>query len=809
MIYKIDIMQACRKAFSWKQISTVLILAVGLTLTTAMFAVGYGYSAFSIPFKDAGQLVTIGYPATTLVGRVIYDGYGEPRMEGMPTPLFLELKKRKDVFYDLAAINIHMQETYGREGWNSIWQIMAPRQNASFMGYDVTDNYFDVLGVTFRGLNEWKRFNKTTYPVPLIVTYGTGMKDFGYDAIGKEFDTESGKITLFGILPKEYITLGANGENFGFSPLILNRAATNGFNLDVVARLASGVTPQLAEQMLSGIAKHYAPISDDPVASRIIVRSFQEELLKPSRRIVLGAWLMGSLILILCIANVAGIYLIRCNYQLREFALKAALGAKFLNLIRPLLFELIALSGIAAIIAVMMVQSIISVLTNMVPVTNMAFGKPASGWVVFIFLLVCMVAMIVVSLTPAVIIILKNYGHGFRGSHLAMFRSHKAMRMMLIFCQSAIAMLLLAISNMAVKSYLELFNKDVGVDPGVLITSVNYSLKIPDFQRGMIVNETLDILRGGNPNTRVAACTGALFYNTLLLARYNFENVPAFSVRNMNISPGFVRTVNGKLVAGREFTEKDRFGEVILINASLAKARGWSSQEAVGQIVQSSSSGKTATVIGVVGDFLNKSWEDDTVDLTVFQPFPHSIDVDSIGQRVHYITHPDSFRQVGNIEQAIYKVAPETVITRHTTWDSLLNSSASGKVLASFIVIIFTVAAVVIVVTGIVNTMLFTITRRTREIAVHLAMGATYGKVFWIVISDVVKAGVVGLLLGALSSWWIGRFTVHYFYNGVQYNGLLELVFAATLMLLIIIIASLIPALRILRIEISQALAAE
>ena len=181
-----------------------------------------------------------------------------------------------------------------------------------------------------------------------------------------------------------------------------------------------------------------------------------------------------------------------------------------------------------------------------------------------------------------------------------------------------------------------------------------------------------------------------------------------------------------------------------------------------------------------------------------------------LSSTLHDALQDKFMRQTGlNIEQIVYKFAPETVITRHTTWDNLLNSSASGTILATFIVFIFTIAAIVIVITGIVNTILFTITKRTREIAIHIAMGATIGRVFWLVTSDVVKAGIVGLLLGSLASWWVVKASAHFFYNGAQHHGLLELIFIAVLMLLIIVIASLIPALRILRIEISRALAAE
>jgi len=796
---RIDIMQACRMAFSWKQTSTTLILVVGLILTTTMFSIGYGYSVFSIPFVNVEQLVTVGYPYTYM-GQVIYGNDGSPYLDGISASLFFDLKERKDIFADMAAYKSRRQETYGKQGETTVWNIMAPKLNASFPGLDVTVNYFDVLGASFSGLREWKQSSETSYPVPLIVTYGTGMKNFGYDAIGKEFDSDSNKITLFGILPEGFLSLSSNRENCGFSPLILYRASAD--DVDVIARLTSGVTPQMAEKMLFGISNPSA--SDDPNASRIFVKSIKEQIIKPSQRIVFGAWLMGGFILILCIANISGIYLMRCNYQLREFGLKWSLGATFFQLIRVQLFELIILSGIALAIASMMVRNVISILMKMVPVTHMAFGKPASGWVIYIFMLACAITMVLISLTPGIIVVLKNYGRGFNRSHLTMFHRHKVTRMLLIVSQSAIAMLLLATSYMASRSYFDLFNKDVGVDSSVMVTTASYSWKIPDVKIGTIVNETLDALRGGNPDARVAAYQGKLFDNVFSVVNYRFNNI--MFAQRIAVSPGFIRTVKGRLLAGREFNEKDRYGEVVLLNATLARSEGWSPQEAVGQIIKYGSNGQSAMVIGVIDDFLNNSWEDEKVEPVIFEPI--TMDSSVFGQ-VDYIVHPEVLHRAGSIEQTIYKSAPETVITRHTTWGNLLNSSASGKVLAFFIVVIFTVAAIVIVVTGIVNTVSFTVTRRTREIAVHIALGAPCSRAFWFVINDVVKSGVVGLLFGALTSWWTGKAVAHFFYNGLQYQDPLGLMFMVFVMLLIIIVASLIPAFRILRIEPSRAFVAE
>ena len=88
MIDNIDFKLACRRALTWKQVNTILILVVCLTLSTVMFAVGYGYSAFSIPFKDAGKLVKIGYSAASPTGQATLDGFGAPMLSGIPTPLF-------------------------------------------------------------------------------------------------------------------------------------------------------------------------------------------------------------------------------------------------------------------------------------------------------------------------------------------------------------------------------------------------------------------------------------------------------------------------------------------------------------------------------------------------------------------------------------------------------------------------------------------------------------------------------------------------------------------------------------------------
>jgi ABC-type antimicrobial peptide transport system permease subunit len=179
------------------------------------------------------------------------------------------------------------------------------------------------------------------------------------------------------------------------------------------------------------------------------------------------------------------------------------------------------------------------------------------------------------------------------------------------------------------------------------------------------------------------------------------------------------------------------------------------------------------------------------------------------GLPVNYIVHPDAFSRVGSIERVIVQADPEAVIARNVAWRDLIGESVRGQTFASISVVLFTVAAIVIVAVGIANTVMFIIARRTREIAIHMAVGASSRQVCWFVTRDMVKSGIAGILIGGFASWWTGKAVAHFIYHGDRYQNLTGLVLTSAAMILVIVITALLPALRALRIEPSRALTLE
>ena len=139
-----ELKQAVRRVFTWKQTGAIAIPAIGLALATIMFAVGWSYSALSLPYKDADRLVMVGY---VIVSPYSIVGFGPDmtiRLTGDLQPFF-DWKERKDIFTDVAATRIH------RRGSGSDLVAKTPIGNVKIGLLDATVNYFDVLGISFPG----------------------------------------------------------------------------------------------------------------------------------------------------------------------------------------------------------------------------------------------------------------------------------------------------------------------------------------------------------------------------------------------------------------------------------------------------------------------------------------------------------------------------------------------------------------------------------------------------------------------------------------------------------------------------------
>ena len=821
-----ELKQAARRVFTWRQTGAVLIPAIGLALATIMFAVGWGYSSLSLPYKDAGQLVRVGYVYPDNAG----DSAGFLNAEYQP---FFDWKERKDVFDDVAA----------QRRMSDLWMYMTVKSDNGSVRLDVrevTTNFFDLLGVSFPGIQAWKAAANVKNPKTVVFTHKTGVNKFGHESMGKLFPSPEGNgIIPAGILPENFVlpvTNGLDESDWAFAPIELRPGdnanytqskmmnADGSFSgrvsnssrdpLEVYARLAPGVTPQLAEQMLAGASGEYTSVLG--TQQRLSIKSLDDALTKQSKPIVSYAWAMCALILVLCAANLGGILLARCTYRLREYALRSALGAKLSNLVRTLLLELLGVAVISAVAAAFIAWLAMPAIAGRVPIKQQAFGRPFFGQEAVVFLIAATAAVIFASAIPSIVVLMRNYYKGFTSGILAVFRSHRVMRILLTASQTAIATLLLCLSWMTVRGYSDIFFRDTGVDTKTRVISVYYPPQ-QQSESGQVAEfdfDALDVLRGGNPDGRAAGfylsnlslfkdrrpLSFYLLYEKMMLEEpsQGFKENQAFE--QLWVTTGFFKTLGVKIIAGRDFNDSDLSGRETIVNEALTRKMGWNPHEAIGKETFG------GTIIGVCGDFLTGSLDSEMLpELYTPMTRERSVRLGSGGTFL-YIIHPDDLRRAGNLEKAIRSADPDVRITRNASWGEMLGETVRGRTFATFSVTLFALAGVAIVVTGIFSTVTFAVARRTRDIAIQIAIGAPSYRVCWFVMKDMIIAGAVGAFIGGIASWWAGKAVAHYVYNGEKYQNLTGLAIATVVMLAIIAVAALLPALRALRVEPARAL---
>ncbi|MDR0311763.1 MAG: ABC transporter permease [Acidobacteriota bacterium] len=788
--------QAARRVFTWKQTGAVLIPAIGLALATIMFAVGWSYSSLSLPYKDADRLVIVGYvPMRAGGGASPAPGVSSEPVPVLPGDIqpFFDWKERKDVFTDVAATRNHYPSAS-----SEIMIVRTPTGNLQLGLLDATVNFFDVLGISFPGIQAWKASLGSQAPLSVTLPNKTGAEVFAHPEIGEIFQTHDGKnIAVNGILPANFVPpAGGIGENgvVPFEPkrgdagiIRLQNGAIATMSFHVIGRLAPGMTPQLAEQILVSVSGGEIQVALTGGGKyRLAVRPVVDIIAKPSQPFVWGAWALGALTLILCTANLAGLLLTRCVFHLREYAMRSALGARFSNLLRMMLMELLLLSALAALVAAYIARITMPAIAERLPVKSAAFGQPVFGREAIVFLIIATLSVAAASGLFSIIALARNYYKGFSPGIFAVFHSHRMPRIFLTAGQTAIATVLLCLSWMTVRGYLDIYFRDPGVNTSVRIVGVRVS---PGLTRSDFAIDTLEALRGGDPNMQIGVIQGEVLTNrTSMPSGYKLPDGTWINTGFARTSPGLFRILKAEILAGRDFTEQDR-DDVVLINESLARQMVGQVREAVGKQLDNTKQ----TVIGVVRDFPAASWDGEILPM-VFGRM-------SSGGSVNFVIHPDAMARAGNVERTILRFDPDAVITRNAKWSDLLGATVRGRTFATFSVTLFAVAAIAIVVIGIVSTVTFIVARRKRDIAIQIAIGAPSIRVCWFVVKDMAIAGAAGALIGGMASWWAGKAVAHYIYNGEKYQNLTGLAIAVGIMLVIIAAAALLPALRALRIE--------
>ncbi|HLH00211.1 MAG TPA: ABC transporter permease [Bryobacteraceae bacterium] len=702
-------------------------------------------------------------------------------------------------------------------------------KNIHLWGYEATGNYFDVLGVRAmlgRGFTPEDDQRSSPHPV-IVLSYSSWQNRFGGDpnVIGKQVKLNGLNYNIVGVAPKgffgtEILLAPEFWVPMAMEPQIepgntpwLDRRATH--NIWALGRLRPGVTAQQAAADLKAIAADLGRIHREDDGMRIqlsrpgLFGSFLRGPVVGFASVLVG---VAGLVLLIACVNIAGMLLARATERRREVSICLAIGAARSRLVGQLLTEslLLSLAGGAAgvLLAIWILKALagIQLPIDLPGTTELPFDTS-----VFLFsAAVCILTTLLFGLAPAIQAVRIDLVSALKNQISDRFRRIQT-KDLLVAAQVTLAVILLVGTVLVVRSLQRAITIDVGFNPHhAAAVSFDLGLNGYDEQRGRAFERRL--------MDQLASLAGIESYALadwlpLGLAQSNStiyaegKPVPKFADAPMatfySVSPGYFRTMQTRLVAGRDFDIHDTRDStrVAIVNEAFAR-RLFPGEDALGKRFRTNPERtEWAAIVGIVQDGKYQSLNDNNAPALFW---PRSQRYDSAFTVVVRSSLPPD-QVVHRIQQIVTTLDPTLPFFQADSLDDYMKLPLMPARIAASMLGAFGLIAIVLAATGVYGMMAYSISRRTREIGIRVAIGAGRGNIVRLVLRRAVLIIGAASVLGAGLALVLGRFFTPILY-GVSPRDPATYAMALLLMSAVALIACYVPTRRALRIEPAVAL---
>ena len=806
-----DVTQALRslvRAPAWT-IGIATLLGLGVAATTTLFAFVDAVLLRPLPYDEPERLVVI-WEANASQDRV---------REGPSPGNVLDWVGRNDTFEAITALMRASAMLRGREGGTPV------------TGAQVTHGFFDVyrrrpsLGRTFQA-DEYDGAISITSGLPdrgepVVVLSHQLWQALGADPqlVGDTVDLEGRKRRVVGVMPADFVVPDAEtkfwvpwdmresyrGTRFPDGPPRDFRF------LQVAGRMKVGMSIQGAEARMRTLASELEaehPATNAGWSVRLF--ALADEISRTSRLellIVFSAML--CLLLLLC-ANVANLAIARGVSRTREIAIRLALGASGSRVRRQLIAEsalsAIVTIGFALLLTAWSVDAAVALAPSDIPrLHDVTMNVRVGAFAVLLGVVVIGVGSAVPSLRasrPPVAGALKD------GADVSASRSGR-LRARLVVAEIAGAVMLLVGAGLLARTYAELRRVDVGFDTHnllVLRVTPDASRYRTNPERIDYYRQVLDSLRAVPTIASVAAVTalpmgtiGADFERPYWPEHAHPGSRLASEARVRMATPEYFGTLGRSVTAGREFTDRDAADapRVVIVNEKLATA-AWGHESPLGRrlILDYQKGPYPYEVVGVVRDARHKGPRNETT-AEIF--IPHAQNPYLVMNLIARTTI-DPLAVAQTARAAARRVAPDQPVHSVTTMDRLLGDAVQQDRFSMLLITLFAIAGLVTAAGGVYALLAFTVAQRRREIALRMALGASPRRVATSIVMESLLLASAGGAIGILGAAVGGRF-VRTLLFGVAPEDPMTLVTAVTVLMVVVIAASWLPARRAARIN--------
>jgi putative ABC transport system permease protein len=769
----------------------LVALALGIGANTAIFTVVNAVLLRALPFKDPDRLVMVWEKQPQVKRPNVVNSWN-----------FLDWRARNRVFEKIAALH-QLPLNLSSDGEPE--QVIALRVSADF---------FPILGVNpIAGRVFLPEEDTPAGSHSTLLSYGLWQRRFGGDPniVGRRVQINTQSYAIVGVMPPGFAFPAVKADLW--IPIAINPVAAqrDGRNFSTVARLKPGVTLAQAQAEMESIAQKLAeerPRMNAKWSATVV--PLKEQAVGEVRTALLVLLAAVGFVMLIACANIANLLLMRATGRRREISIRAALGAARSRIVRQLLVESVLLStcgGILGLLTAMWgVRALLSLIPQDIPLPRM--GEIRMDAAVFAFtLLLSFATGLLFGLVPAWQISRTDLQEGLRQGGRSGAGGGRRLRGALVIGEIAVALLLLIGAGLMIRSFVRLRNVSPGFQPERVLTMRLMIFQF-SFQEAARQAAFLDQILTGVRNLPQVRAAASIHFLPLSGAHsgtgYFRADRPAPPPGSTTggavsvITPDYFRTMGIPLIKGRDFDARDRLDATpVLIISQTAAKLFYPNEDPIGHQLTVSWSGKNPReIIGVAGDVRHDglNYEPQPTIYLAYAQNP------LVFANVVVRSSADPAALARAIQSEIHAVDRNQPVSEVKTMDTVLSESVARPRLESVLLAMFAALALILACVGIYGVISYSVSQRTQEIGLRMALGAQPRNVLRLVLGEGMLLALAGVAAGLIAARLLTRYLATLLF-GVTVTDPVIFAGVSALLLAVSVLACYIPARRATRVD--------